>query len=289
VGGDAPPQFLSPVVTPSSPDGEFRIDWKLRTQDPRPQSSEPHKARLGGSTILKRAAHSRLNIDLGIERGKSFDVGKVDPAIKTGLETAPEDALKLMTWEVNSVARVVNGWSMNTDTMGVYGNYYLKRAIITQLGLGAPVGQSFNRDAETRMLIERDCWSGSADRALAACERPHRSAAPVRLSRSAAGDPSGGSFASAHRRLAVGLAPSALSRSAAGGSRRPQEAWQRVPAGATAKRSPCEFKPALGTSASWQTGSEAITYAADGVTSKSDETPATPILSCAAIGSPRTA
>jgi len=28
---------------------------------------------------------------------------------------------------------------MNTDTMGVYGNYYLKRAIITQYGLGANV------------------------------------------------------------------------------------------------------------------------------------------------------
>ena len=74
---------------------------------------------------------------IGIERGKSFDIDKVDPAIKAGLETAPEDALKLMAWKVASLARIVNGWSMNTDTMGVYGNYYLKRAIITQLGLGA--------------------------------------------------------------------------------------------------------------------------------------------------------
>jgi hypothetical protein len=35
------------------------------------------------------------------------------------------------------VMRIMNGWSMNTGTMGVYGNYYLKRAIITQLDLGA--------------------------------------------------------------------------------------------------------------------------------------------------------
>ncbi len=76
---------------------------------------------------------------IGIERGKSFDLDKADPAIKAGLETAPEDALKLMAWKAPSLASVSNGWSMNIDTIGVYGNDYLKRAIIAQLGLGANV------------------------------------------------------------------------------------------------------------------------------------------------------
>jgi hypothetical protein len=74
---------------------------------------------------------------IGIERGKSFDIDSADPAIKAGLETVPADALALMAWKVPTIARVVNGWSMNTDTMGVYGNYYLKRAIVAQVGLGA--------------------------------------------------------------------------------------------------------------------------------------------------------
>jgi hypothetical protein len=33
------------------------------------------------------------------------------------------------------IGKVVNGWSMNTNTMGVYGNYYLKRAVIAMIGL----------------------------------------------------------------------------------------------------------------------------------------------------------
>jgi hypothetical protein len=74
---------------------------------------------------------------IGIEPGKSFDISMVDPAIQRGLDGAPRDAQKLMAWKVPTLARVVNGWSMNTDTMGVYGNYYLKRAIVAQLGLGA--------------------------------------------------------------------------------------------------------------------------------------------------------
>ena len=74
---------------------------------------------------------------IGIEPGKNFDFDKLDPAVKKALENAPEDARQLMKWKVETLARVSDGWSMNTDTMGVYGNYYLKRAIVAQMGLGA--------------------------------------------------------------------------------------------------------------------------------------------------------
>ena len=78
---------------------------------------------------------------IGIEPGKSFDIASVDPAIRKGIEAAPKDAIELMAWNLPTLARVENHWSMNTDTMGVYGNYYLKRSIITQQGLGANVPQ----------------------------------------------------------------------------------------------------------------------------------------------------
>ena len=74
---------------------------------------------------------------IGIEPGRSFDFAKLDPAIQQALMSAPEDAQHLMAWKVTSLARVANGWSMNIDTMGVYGNYYLKRALVAQVGLGA--------------------------------------------------------------------------------------------------------------------------------------------------------
>jgi len=73
----------------------------------------------------------------GFEVGKSFDLDQADPAVKSAFERAPEDAQKLMAWKMPTLARVANGWGMNTDTMGVYGNYYLKRALVAQLGLGA--------------------------------------------------------------------------------------------------------------------------------------------------------
>ena len=91
----------------------------------------------GGSGVLPPAQTAAAHITdqpiiarlkrIGFEPGKSFDFNAVDPAVKKGLERAPDDAQKLMAWKVPTLARVVNGWSLNTDTMGVYGNYYLKR------------------------------------------------------------------------------------------------------------------------------------------------------------------
>lgn len=74
---------------------------------------------------------------IGIEPGKPFSLDGLAPVLRQALEGAPGEAQALMRWKEASIARVANGWLMNTDTMGVYGNYYLKRAIVVQQGLGA--------------------------------------------------------------------------------------------------------------------------------------------------------
>ena len=71
---------------------------------------------------------------IGLEPGKSLDSGKVSTDVLTGGAAA---GLKLMQDKAPTIARVTNGWQMNTDTMGVYSNYYLKRAIVAMAGLGA--------------------------------------------------------------------------------------------------------------------------------------------------------
>jgi hypothetical protein len=76
---------------------------------------------------------ARMN-RIGLEPGKSFDSTKVSGDVFAHGAAA---GLKLMYEKLPTIARVTNGWQMNTDTMGVYGNYYLKRAIVALVGLGA--------------------------------------------------------------------------------------------------------------------------------------------------------
>jgi hypothetical protein len=74
---------------------------------------------------------------IGIEPGKSFDYERLDPSVQEALNKAAVDGLKAMYAKIPTFARVVNGWQMNTDTVGVYGDYYLKRAAVAMIGLGA--------------------------------------------------------------------------------------------------------------------------------------------------------
>ncbi|MGC1647383.1 MAG: DUF1254 domain-containing protein [Candidatus Sulfotelmatobacter sp.] len=74
---------------------------------------------------------------IGVEPGKSFDYEKLSPSVQQVLSKAATDGLKEMYAKLPTFARVVNGWQMNTDTMGVYGIYYLKRAAVAMAGLGA--------------------------------------------------------------------------------------------------------------------------------------------------------
>lgn len=71
---------------------------------------------------------------IGLEAGKIFDASKVPANV---LSRVPAASLKLMQEKIPTLARIANGWQMNTDTMGVYGNFYLKRAIVALVGLGA--------------------------------------------------------------------------------------------------------------------------------------------------------
>jgi hypothetical protein len=78
---------------------------------------------------------------IGIEPGKGFEIDKLPPAVRAALEAVPASAQKLMQWKAPTMARVANNWSVSTDTIGVYGNDYLKRAIVADLGLGANLPQ----------------------------------------------------------------------------------------------------------------------------------------------------
>lgn len=61
----------------------------------------------------------------------------LDPAVRSALHSAPAAALQAMQRAFPRLAAVVNGWQMNIDTTGVYGNFYVKRAVVAMVGLGA--------------------------------------------------------------------------------------------------------------------------------------------------------
>ncbi len=133
---DKPAQPVSVKVDPS-------VDMKtppMKTVDAMPAGKffsyaaellQLHPPHLADQPTLARMRR------IGIEAGKPFDLEKADATVKRALERAAPDALKAIVAKIPTLARVVNGWQLNTDTMGAYGTFYLKRAGVALAGLGA--------------------------------------------------------------------------------------------------------------------------------------------------------
>lgn len=82
-------------------------------------------------SILQRMAR------IGIVPGKTFDASKLDPVLRRAIASGARDGLAQMHAKVPSFAPRRNGWLIGIDTMGVYGDSYLKRAVVAMVGLGA--------------------------------------------------------------------------------------------------------------------------------------------------------
>ena len=76
--------------------------------------------------ILERMAR------IGIVPGKPFEMNKLDPAIQAALKDLPQQALKKIEANKDSLGKVVNGWVISM--VGQYGTDYMKRAVVGAFG-----------------------------------------------------------------------------------------------------------------------------------------------------------
>ena len=74
---------------------------------------------------------------IGLAHGERFDIGALPEHVQSGLRDVPADAQQMLHDRMRTLAQVVNGWQIHRDSLGVYGNAYLQRAVIAMGGLGA--------------------------------------------------------------------------------------------------------------------------------------------------------
>jgi hypothetical protein len=75
--------------------------------------------------------------NLGIRAGEPFDSSRFTDDERREIEAGKADALADMLASLPRLGTSVNGWTVMTDEIGVYGNAYFKRAVVTLVGLGA--------------------------------------------------------------------------------------------------------------------------------------------------------
>jgi hypothetical protein len=74
---------------------------------------------------------------LGIVPGEGFDPSRVDAAGLDEIEAGAAAARATIVGNTAGFGTEVDGWSISTESIGVYGNAYLKRATVALGGLGA--------------------------------------------------------------------------------------------------------------------------------------------------------
>jgi hypothetical protein len=135
---------LTPLVAPRTP---FTTDaaYDVATEPPR---------KVNGMAALDYLAHAadllavnpphptdfsilaRL-ANLGIVAGKPFDAQRFSPDQRADIEAGKQDALAAIVSAAPSLGNIVDGWMTLVEGMGVYGNAYLRRAVVAMVGLGA--------------------------------------------------------------------------------------------------------------------------------------------------------
>lgn len=82
-------------------------------------------------SILARIAN------LGIVPGRPFEAGALHGDALDEIEAGAAAAREAIRANISGFGTKVNGWLIATETIGVYGNAYLKRATVALAGLGA--------------------------------------------------------------------------------------------------------------------------------------------------------
>ena len=75
--------------------------------------------------------------NLGIVAGRPFDASGFSAEQRAEIDAGFTAALHDMGAALPTLGTSVNGWITFTETMGVYGNYYFKRAVVALIGLGS--------------------------------------------------------------------------------------------------------------------------------------------------------
>ncbi len=125
--GDKRPDFDLTTEPPRIVNGMAALDYLSYAADLLCVNS-PHPT---DYSVLARLAN------LGIEAGSPFDASRFDADQVAELERGRSDALNDILKSATKLGANVDGWISLTESMGVYGNNYLRRAVVALIGLGA--------------------------------------------------------------------------------------------------------------------------------------------------------